>query len=121
MDAYLSLRGTQWRASLRNLTGRRGLGIHGLTFGLELLPTTQGSFVGIQALIQGHLFVGSDSGGMNYVGRIQPSSPVVFSSGPVTTADLEIDLTTSQLDAIEHLRGDGGVTLTLNLSGILFD
>jgi hypothetical protein len=121
MDAFLNLRGIQWRVTLRNLTGRRGIGVHGLTFGLEFLSTTQASFSGMHAFINGHLFVGPDSGGMSYVGRINAGSPVVFSNGPVTTADLEIDLTKPQLDEIERLRGEGGVTLTLNIFGTLLD
>lgn len=119
MDAYINLRGANWRVSLRTLSGRRGVAIHGLTFGLEFLSTSQASLAGTQALIQGHLFVGPESGGMSYAGRLESGSAVAFGAGPVTTVDLETDLTAAQLKAIEQMRGEGGVTLTMNVFGAL--
>lgn len=120
MDAYLNMRGTQLRVTLKSLTGRKGLGISGIMFGLGFLPTAQTPpFAGVHAFMHGQLYVGSESGGMQYLGQIHAAAPIVFSSGPITTADLVSDLTAEQFDEIDKLRNDGGVTLSLNVYGTL--
>jgi hypothetical protein len=121
-DAYLSISKTQLRVTLRNLTGRKGLGVHGVMFGLELLPTQQAALVaGTHVLIHGQLHAGPESGGMHYLGQIYAAGPTVFSSGPVTSVDLIADLTSDQLTQIDEMRAGGGLTLTLNVYGTLLD
>src|SRR5947199_410993 len=69
VDAYLNVRGAPLRVTLKSLAGRRGLGVCGLSFQLELLPGgPTPSFSGTQMLIQGQLYVTPEGSGMFYVG-----------------------------------------------------
>jgi hypothetical protein len=120
MHAYLSLRGTQLRVTLTNLTGQRGLGVCALIVGLELMPTAETPpFAGTRMLLQGQLYIGPESGGMHYVGHLHTTRTIVFPRGPVTTTDIAADLSAAQLKAVEDARQEKGLTLTLNVHGLL--
>jgi hypothetical protein len=118
MYSYLNLPGNQLRAELKSLTGRRGLGVCGLLFRLELLEQSPGAppFVGALLLLQGELFISFETEGMHYVGRIQPSSPAIGAS-PVTDVQLSTDLSSQQVRDVEEKWKQRPLNLYLNLHG----
>lgn len=121
MDAFLGMRGAQVRATLKRLGGQRGVEAAALTFHLELVSMTpQTPLEGTRVLVGGQLYVGPEAGGMQYLGLIESATTITFPPGPVAQAQLISGVTMAQLKAIDEIRQDQGVTLTLNLHGHTF-
>jgi hypothetical protein len=123
MRETLWVRGTQLLVKLDQVNGRKGADVHMLTISLEIKGRRD--LVGCALTLAGQLSVSLSRGGVLHMGQLHSSAtPTVFiqdaHSGEMyhRRSQLTIDISPSQLEAIEEVRRGTEVELLLDINGL---
>ncbi|MGI8429978.1 MAG: hypothetical protein ACR2OB_11910 [Solirubrobacteraceae bacterium] len=124
MDAFLSLGPGGIKSSLKQLTGRPGLGTYRIDLALEWTPIRSIDLAGAHVAVAGDLEASFVQGVRLPLAQLQPLYAVAFPEpehGAVQTpVNMGANVLPAQLEAIERQRSGGPVTLHLQLQGIIF-
>jgi hypothetical protein len=123
MDDFINIGSGGIRASLTRLHGEQGIAVSRLVLSMEWTPARTDALAGAGVLIEGHLGVGYNQGGSRVIGPVQSLHPIVFPRPDQhhgmsqAHVDIVADIARVQLDALEHERDGGPLTLHLHLHG----
>ena len=124
MDAILSIGNGGIKSTLKQMTGRPGLGTYRVEFQLEWTPGRPADYAGAHMTFGGDLEVEFGQGGRVPLAQLQPMYAVAF-PGPEHGAtqsivNLGANILPAQLEAIERRRSGGPIVLHFQLQGTIY-
>lgn len=123
MDAFLSIGSGGIKSSLKQLTGRVGLGTYRIDLALEWTPIRSLDLAGAYVAVAGDLEASFVAGARLPLAQLQPLYAIAFPEpehGAVQTpVIMGANVLPAQLEAIERERSGGPLVLHLQLQGII--
>jgi hypothetical protein len=124
VDSFLSIGPGGIKSSLKQLSGRSGLGTYRIDLMLEWTPIRSTNLAGAHVAVAGDLEAGFVQGARLPLAQLQPLYAISF-TGPEhgsvqALVNMGANVSPAQLEAIERQRSGGPITLHLQLQGIIF-
>jgi hypothetical protein len=125
-DDFINIGSGGIRSTLNRIHGEQGMGAARLMLDMEWSPVRSVRLPGARLVIGGHVGVAFNQRGSRVVGPFETLHPIAFDiarHGTITPcrADVAVNISRMQLDALERERDGGPLSLQLHVHGYVLD